>query len=87
MVFVDDDDEALQQKAVDFGKSMRDCFDPQGRFSAYINYAMGDEDPRAWYGYEQWRLEKLSALKSKWDPDGRFSFYAPIPLDSSDWKK
>ncbi|RKU48568.1 hypothetical protein DL546_008130 [Coniochaeta pulveracea] len=44
----------------------------------YVNYAYGDESPKSWYGYEQWRQDKLKALKSKYDPNGRFSFYAPV---------
>jgi hypothetical protein len=44
----------------------------------YVNYAYGDEGPQSWYGYEGWRQEKLRMLKNKYDPKGRFSFYAPI---------
>lgn len=29
------------------------------------------------YGHEQWRQDKLKALKTKYDPKGKFSFYAP----------
>lgn len=45
---------------------------------AYVNYAFGEEEPRNWYGYEQWRLDKLKALKDKYDPRRKFSFYAPV---------
>lgn len=45
---------------------------------SYVNYAYGNEGPEAWYGYEPWRLEKLRALKAEYDPEGRFSFYAPF---------
>ncbi|KAI1585122.1 hypothetical protein PtrCC142_012205, partial [Pyrenophora tritici-repentis] len=31
-----------------------------------------------WYGHESWRQKKLQALKQKYDPTGKFSFYAPI---------
>lgn len=46
---------------------------------AYVNYAYGDESPRELYGNESWRQNKLKALKSKYDPEGKFSFYAPVP--------
>lgn len=44
----------------------------------YVNYAYGTEGPRSWYGYEQWRQDRLLALKRKYDPKGVFSFYAPV---------
>lgn len=31
-----------------------------------------------WYGHEEWRIDRLRALKSQYDPGSRFSFYAPI---------
>ncbi|KAH2184532.1 hypothetical protein KXW61_000848 [Aspergillus fumigatus] len=45
---------------------------------AYVNYAYGDETPQQWYGSEQWRQDRLRALKKKYDPAGKFSFYGPI---------
>jgi hypothetical protein len=44
----------------------------------YVNYAYGTEGPKAWYGYETSRQDRLKALKKKYDPRGKFSFYAPI---------
>ncbi|KAI4863360.1 hypothetical protein F4820DRAFT_377945 [Hypoxylon rubiginosum] len=44
----------------------------------YVNYAFGDEKTVNWYGYEQWRQEKLLALKNKYDLLRKFNFYAPI---------
>ncbi|KAF1941720.1 FAD-binding domain-containing protein [Clathrospora elynae] len=49
-----------------------------GNLEAYVNYARGDESMEELYGYEPWRLEKLRRLKKKYDPHGRFNFYAPI---------
>ncbi|KAI4138072.1 MAG: hypothetical protein L6R39_006979 [Caloplaca ligustica] len=49
-----------------------------GNWSAYPNYANGDEPTEALYGYESWRLEKLRGLKAKYDPQNRFRFYNPI---------
>ncbi len=40
--------------------------------------AYGDEGTKSWFGYENWRQDRLKALKKKYDPKGRFSFYAPI---------
>ncbi|KAG8163960.1 hypothetical protein KVR01_005878 [Diaporthe batatas] len=45
---------------------------------AYVNYAYGDEGLKAWFGAEEWRGDRLRALKEKYDPTGVFSFYAPI---------
>jgi hypothetical protein len=45
---------------------------------SYVNYAYGNEGPRSWYGYESWRQDRLKALKKKYDPKGKFSFYAPV---------
>ncbi|KAI0412992.1 hypothetical protein F5X98DRAFT_391328 [Xylaria grammica] len=44
----------------------------------YVNYAFGDETTQSWYGYEKWRQDRLSVLKKKYDPHGKFNFYAPI---------
>ena len=43
-----------------------------------MNYGLGHEESEELYGYETWRLEKLRRLKRKYDPEGKFSFYAPI---------
>ncbi|KAM0342572.1 hypothetical protein ACHAPU_009425 [Fusarium lateritium] len=51
--------------------------DPE-HLRAYVNYAHGVESLESMYGYEPWRLEKLRALKKKWDPENRMRFYAPI---------
>jgi hypothetical protein len=44
----------------------------------YVNYAYGTEGPKSWYGYEESRQNRLKTLKQKYDPTGKFSFYAPI---------
>lgn len=44
----------------------------------YVNYAHGDENLQELYGYEAWRVARLKTLKRKYDPEGHFSFYAPI---------
>ncbi|KAH8803017.1 hypothetical protein F5884DRAFT_494268 [Xylogone sp. PMI_703] len=48
------------------------------KLRTYVNYAYGDETPEQWYGNEEWRQSRLRALKQKYDPHGKFSFYAPI---------
>lgn len=40
--------------------------------------AYGDEGTKSWFGYESWRQDRLKALKKKYDPKSKFSFYAPI---------
>ncbi|GME25721.1 FAD linked oxidase [Neofusicoccum parvum] len=53
-----------------------------GQLQQYVNYGNTTatvRDPvEALYGYEPWRLEKLRALKMKYDPDGMFSWYQPF---------
>ncbi|KAJ5273272.1 hypothetical protein N7478_008397 [Penicillium angulare] len=75
------DGEGLDTKAWDLGENMRQILfkgSGQEHMYSYVNYAAGNEGPRSWYGYEPWRLEKLRALKEKYDPEHRFSFYAPF---------
>jgi hypothetical protein len=45
---------------------------------SYVNYAYGTEGPQSWYGFDSAHQQKLKALKQKYDPKGKFSFYAPI---------
>ncbi|KAK3175416.1 hypothetical protein Dsin_032971 [Dipteronia sinensis] len=56
---------------------------PGVRHAAYVNYASGFEPASDWYGHEPWRLERLRKLKATYDPDNRFGYYCPIPLNSS----
>ncbi|KAJ6436729.1 FAD binding domain-containingprotein [Purpureocillium lavendulum] len=44
----------------------------------YVNYAYGDETKQQWYGTDQYRQSKLSALKRAFDPNNRFGFYASV---------
>jgi hypothetical protein len=46
--------------------------------SVYIGYARGTETAQQVYGSDGVRLRKLKGLKQKYDPHGRFSFYARI---------
>ncbi|KAH8429542.1 FAD-binding oxidoreductase [Aspergillus melleus] len=74
-------DPALDDKAREFGESLREIFfraTGQKELHAYINYASGHENPGDWYGHESWRLERLRVLKAKYDPQGKFRFYGPI---------
>ncbi|KAI0551677.1 putative FAD-dependent oxygenase [Xylaria curta] len=71
----------IAKRATDFGKSLRQIlYEGTGRseLHSYVNYAFGDETPMNWYGYEQQRQDRLRALKNKYDPHHKFSFYAPI---------
>lgn len=51
---------------------------PGRRPTTYMPYAAGDESLESMYGYEPWRLERLRALKAKYDPKNRFGYYNPI---------
>ncbi|KAL8638721.1 MAG: hypothetical protein Q9228_004148 [Teloschistes exilis] len=72
----------LEHEAEEWGSQARALVQSgvtNGRpYSAYINYAHGDESLEAVYGYEPWRLEKLRKLKKSWDPENKFRFYNPI---------
>ncbi|KAI9368091.1 hypothetical protein BJX61DRAFT_537539 [Aspergillus egyptiacus] len=55
----DDETEAL---AKEFGEKLRSILvegSGEDELRAYVNYALGTEDPKSWYGYEPWRFEKL----------------------------
>lgn len=47
-------------------------------FHVYLNHAVGDEGPEAWYGAHN--LPRLVALKRQWDPENKFGFTCPVPL-------
>ncbi|KAI0199366.1 FAD-binding domain-containing protein [Astrocystis sublimbata] len=67
--------------ATDLGRRMRQILhDGSGQTEqlAYVNYAFGDETLESWYGHDTWRQDRLKALKKKYDPLGKFSYYAPI---------
>ncbi|KAJ5385005.1 FAD-binding type 2 [Penicillium concentricum] len=71
-------DKALEDKAAALGKQLRNILhEATGRtdIRAYVNYAHGDETTHQLYGESQ---QRLLALKKKYDPTGKFSFYAPI---------
>lgn len=73
--------EELSEKAREFGEGMRSILkEGSGReeLHAYVNYAYGTETGEEMYGSETWRQERLKELKDKYDPQRKFSFYAPI---------
>ncbi|KAH7134408.1 hypothetical protein EDB81DRAFT_903352 [Dactylonectria macrodidyma] len=51
----------------------------------YQNYAHGDEPKSALYGHTQWRHQRLSKLKSSYDPQGYFNGYHEVPPSLEDW--
>lgn len=71
----------LDAKAQALGNQIRDVLyrgSGETTLHTYVNYSFGDETAKAWYGAQSWRQSKLKALKEKYDPTGRFSFYAPV---------
>ncbi|KAI1779538.1 putative FAD-dependent oxygenase [Hypoxylon cercidicola] len=71
----------LDQQAAELGNRLRGIIHEGSgseELHSYVNYAFGDESPQNWYGYEQWRQDRLKMLKKKYDPEGRFSFFAPV---------
>ncbi|CAI7586539.1 unnamed protein product [Penicillium glandicola] len=70
--------ETVANQAVALGNQLRNVFfEASGRddIRAYVNYAHGEETQNQLYGNSK---ERLLALKKKYDPTGKFSFYAPI---------
>ncbi|KAJ5091128.1 hypothetical protein NUU61_005998 [Penicillium alfredii] len=71
----------IDRKAAQLGQQLRHILhQASGRqdFRAYVNYAHGDETTQQLYGSEKWRQSRLQGLKQKYDPAGKFSFYAPV---------
>ena len=73
-------DSALDDQAVAAGKELREIAleGKSGPLNAYVNYAHGDETEEDWYGHESWRIQRLTRLKNKYDPNNRLGYYAPI---------
>ncbi|PWY79153.1 FAD-binding domain-containing protein [Aspergillus heteromorphus CBS 117.55] len=46
--------------------------------AVYVNFAQGDEGPRAWYSER--KLGRLQRLKRTWDPNAVFSYSNPVPV-------
>ncbi|GKT47127.1 FAD-linked oxidoreductase chyH [Colletotrichum spaethianum] len=57
-----------------------------GRLQQYVNYGNTTstmrDPPEALYGYDSWRLEKLRALKRRYDPENVFRWYQPLMEES-----
>ena len=73
---------SLDSYATAFGENLREALhnaSGSAEMHAYVNYAHGDETLQELYGYEAWRLARLETLKTKYDPEGHFDFYSPIP--------
>jgi hypothetical protein len=71
----------LDAQAAQLGDQLRQILHDASRrtdLRAYVNYAYGDETSQQLYGSDAWRQSRLKALKKKYDPQGRFSFFAPI---------
>lgn len=71
----------LDERAAELGNKLRDIVHKgsgSDELHTYVNYAFGNESPRNWYGYEQWRQDRLKMLKKKYDPEDRFNFFAPV---------
>lgn len=63
-------DAGLSGVANAYGKMQRAAFNKieaggYEQLRIYQNYAYGDEDLKSYYGYEQWRLEKLKSVKKE----------------------
>ncbi|KAK0507960.1 hypothetical protein JMJ35_009849 [Cladonia borealis] len=70
--------DAIANKYGYHARSILHAGEPGRPLNTYVNYASSDETLEELYGYEPWRLARLRALKQKYDPQGKFDFYAPI---------
>lgn len=71
-------DERLNDEARVFGESFRNLLTGgDAKPMLYANFAHGDESVEQLYGDGE-RLDKLRALKRKYDPDQVFSHFIPI---------
>ncbi|RMJ25024.1 FAD binding domain-containing protein [Aspergillus sp. HF37] len=76
-----DASKTIIDKAARLGNDLREILKKgSGRdeLHTYVNYAYGDETTRQWYGYEDWRQERLHQLKDQFDPTRKFRFFAPV---------
>ncbi|KAH7245213.1 hypothetical protein BKA59DRAFT_475500 [Fusarium tricinctum] len=71
-------DGLAQEHGENLRRHLLEASDDPEHLRAYVNYAHGVESLESIYGHESWRIEKLKALKKKWDPENRMRFYAPI---------
>ena len=75
-------DPSLDAGAIAWGEQNRrmilESETPRLPLRVYVNYAFRNEPLESMYGYEPWRIEKLRALKKKYDPENRFAYYLPI---------
>ncbi|EFX00158.1 FAD-binding domain containing protein [Grosmannia clavigera kw1407] len=87
MINYADTGSAIEERSYNLGTQIRDALwaganggvvGETGTLHTYVNYAYGDETADSWYGDVAWRQNKLQSLKKTYDPNGRFSFYAPI---------
>ncbi|KAI1367011.1 hypothetical protein F5Y08DRAFT_350336 [Xylaria arbuscula] len=84
------DDDSVASAGDAWGKKWRDNFatpEISGYDSmvVYQNYGHGDEALSALYGADDWRHERLTALKQSYDPQGVFSAYHAVPQSLEDW--
>lgn len=84
------DNDELTEAANSWARSTRDILNTPEvsgyeRPYGYINYANHDEPLSVLYGYDDWRHERLTNLKNRYDPYGHFNAYRPIPHDVANW--
>jgi hypothetical protein len=82
IIWFEGDDEQTAKEAAVYVEAVRDALymgvdKSNKKRHCYVNYANGGEKQPELYGYD-WRLDKLTNLKKKWDPENRFGFYNPI---------
>jgi hypothetical protein len=75
------EDPALASMVDEWGKRARDRFQATngfGQAKVYVSYGQGDETQEALYGER--KLDRLRALKRKYDPQQMFSWNNPIKI-------
>ncbi|ETS84255.1 hypothetical protein PFICI_02280 [Pestalotiopsis fici W106-1] len=77
-LFWSGDDTAELAVAREFGEKLQVAGRNGEIAHSYVNYAIGGEELPQVYGWEAGRLQKLQAIKAKYDPDNKFGFYASL---------
>ncbi|GKT67252.1 hypothetical protein ColTof4_13636 [Colletotrichum tofieldiae] len=77
-LFWSGDNEAELAVARQFGERLQVASRNGEAAHSYVNYAIGGEELQQVYGRDVDRLERLQAIKTKFDPYNKFGFYASL---------
>lgn len=83
-IWWDGEEEKDTEDAMGYAERMREAWyaglEGGEKRHTYVNYALGTEGFNQMYGYDGERVGRLQALKREFDPENRFGYYNPIPV-------